>query len=127
MGATMARTVSIEEENGVRIISFAADLGPGPLNAKDHEAIRSFFSEHFLEATADCQQVVIDLSQVMTLDSSCLGPLVQRFRDLQEQGGRMVLCGVHSQGLREIFTLTRFDRIFTITDNRAQAILKIAS
>ena len=65
---------------------------------------------------------MIDLDGVATLDSSSLSPLVQRYRELQQDEGTMVLCGVRSQGLREILSLTRFDRIFDIYEDQRQAL-----
>jgi anti-anti-sigma factor len=70
---------------------------------------------------------VVDLSGVQALDSSCLGPLVQKFRLAQKGGGRVVLSGVTSPALEEIFALTRFDKVFPITHECSEAITLAAT
>ena len=103
---------------GIGIVSFPHEED----KRVDLDAVRSFFATHFFTETANAKHLIIDLSGVSTLDSSSLSPLVQRFRELQENQGTMVLCGIRSQGLREILSLTRFDRIFDIYDTREQAL-----
>lgn len=106
-----------ESINGVHVVGIAPDAATADL-----DDVRLFFSEEFLGSTADDQLLIVDLSGVNTLDSSCLGPLVQRLRELQDSNGTMVLCGVKSQGLREIFALTRFDKIFPMVADKAAAL-----
>jgi anti-anti-sigma factor len=102
----------------VHVVSFRRDeAGHAAL-----EPIKHYFSSAFLEHTADWHRLVIDLSGVQALDSSCLGPLVQKFRLTQKASGRLVLCGVTSPALEEIFALTRFDKVFPITRECSEAI-----
>lgn len=106
----------------VHAIAFARDE-QGTANG---EFVRRWFATDFLRHCADMHHLVIDLTGVVSLDSSALGPLVQKLRDVQERGGRMALAGVGSPALREIFALTRFDKVFPIYGTRAEAITKIA-
>lgn len=86
------------------------------------DPVRHYFAAAFLEHTAPWSRLVIDLSGVATLDSSCLGPLVQKLRQVQQAGGRMALTGVQSAALEEILALTRFDKVFPITRTRDEAV-----
>lgn len=96
--------------DGVHAIGFHRDDG----GHASQEYVRRFFASEFLTATAEMDVLVVDLSGVVSLDSSALGPLVQKLRDVQERGGAMALAGVQAPALREIFALTRFDKVFRI-------------
>ena len=114
---------SLIEDHGVHVLSFRRDeLGNANL-----DQVRHYFAQRFLDETGDFNRLVIDLAGVATLDSACLGPLVQRLRQTQEQNGRLVLCGVDSPALEEIFSLTRFDKVFPFYKTRSEAITAIAS
>lgn len=107
-----------EETSGVHVVSFLRDAeGVAPL-----EPVKHYFATGFLDHTSGWHRLVVDLSGVATLDSACLGPLVQKFRQTQKSAGRLVLTGVTSPALEEIFALTRFDKVFPITHDRAEAI-----
>ena len=104
--------------DGVHVISFRRDE-QGRVSV---EFARQFFATQMLQTTADMNVLVVDLTGVATLDSSSLGPLVQKLRDVQEHRGRMALSSVQSPAMREIFSLTRFDKVFRIYATRAEAI-----
>ncbi len=104
--------------DGIHVISFHRDEH-GQINA---EFARQFFASDLLTATVYMNLLVVDLAGVPSLDSSALGPLVQKLRDVQERHGRMALAGVQSPAMREIFALTRFDKVFKIYPTRAEAI-----
>jgi len=109
--------------DGVHAIAFHRDEN-GHVNA---EFVRRFFASELLRATADMNVLVVDLAGVASVDSSALGPLVQKLRDVQERQGRMALAGVQAPALREIFALTRFDKVFRIYNTRAEAIRALSS
>ena len=109
--------------DGVHTIAFHRDDG-GHVNA---EFVRRFFASDLLKATSEMSVLVVDLAGVVSLDSSALGPLVQKLRDVQERQGRMALTGVQSPALREIFALTRFDKVFRIYPTRAEAVRALSS
>ena len=103
---------------GVRVISFTRDR-EGMCNL---DQVRAFFANDFLGHVTGIRKLVIDLSGVASLDSSCLGPLVQKMREIKEHGGRLVLVGVNAPALQEIFALTRFDKVFPIYKTSAEAL-----
>ncbi|MCS6971279.1 MAG: STAS domain-containing protein [Planctomycetota bacterium] len=115
--------VQVHTEGAVRVVSFARDeRGQVP-----NDAVRAYFASLMLDHTHEWHRVVFDLSGVASLDSAALGPLVQKLRETQASQGRLVLTGVEAPALREIFALTRFDRVFPILPNRAAAIAMAAS
>jgi anti-anti-sigma factor len=111
------------EENGVHTIAFQHDQ-QGQANI---DLVRSYFAQDFLSSTVGIRRLVIDLAGVSSLDSASLGPLVQKLREIQELKGQLALAGVTSPALREIFALTRFDKVFPIYPTRAEAIAAAAA
>ena len=112
-----------EERNGVLVVSFERDAN----DRANLEIVRQYFANDFFDATDSKTQLVVDLNGVSTLDSSSLSPLVQRLREINDANGKMVLCGINSQGLREILSLTRFDQIFDIYKDTDEAIESVTS
>jgi anti-anti-sigma factor len=114
--------VQISEERGVRILSFRRDA----TGSADLDHVRSWFALHFRQEVPADLRLVIDLAGVATLDSACLGPLVLKFKEMQQARGRMALTGVESHALREVFALTRFDKVFPIYKTRDEALAAVA-
>ncbi len=119
-------TPSSETIDGVQIVGLR-DITTGLDAAQmiDLTQLRDFFTQQFLPLTEEASCIILDLSNITTLDSSSLTPIVQRYRTLSETGGMLVLCGVFSQNLREILSLTRFDRIFAVCETREDALIHI--
>ncbi|TVR13940.1 MAG: anti-sigma factor antagonist [Planctomycetota bacterium] len=115
----MGEFVHHEQRDSVHIIRFPPHA---ERESGFEQAVRSYFATDFLAEARGKLQVVVNLAHVHNMDSSGLGPLVQCLRDIQDQGGDLVLCGLHAPSLKEIFALTRFDRIFTIVEDEDAAI-----
>ncbi len=111
------------EENGIHIIAFNHDH-QGQANA---DLVLAYFAGEFLTSTAGVRRLIIDLEGVVSLNSASLGPLVQKLREIQGMEGHLALSGVTSSALKEIFALTRFDKVFPIYTNRAEAIAAVRS
>ena len=110
--------VQVTVDGPVHIVSFVRD----ERGQVSPELVRSYFSSSMLTHTHGWARVVLDLAGVSVLDSAALGPLVQKLREVQELNGKLVLTGVDAPALREIFALTRFDRVFPILPTRSTAL-----
>lgn len=108
---------NITSEDGITVVSFRRNEH----GTADLDQVRHWFANVFLLSSQPAERMVIDLTGVPTLDSSCLGPLVQKLRQAQTAGGRLALTGVESPALEEIFALTRFDKVFPIFKHRNEA------
>ena len=64
---------------------------------------------------------VIDFADTEYIDSSGLGVLVSLSKKIREQGGELVLASLN-EDLRTLFELTKLDTLFTISDDRTQAL-----
>jgi anti-anti-sigma factor len=109
------------EENGVHIVAFHHDQ-QGQANT---DLVLAYFASEFLTSTTGVRRLVIDLAGVLSLNSASLGPLVQKLREIQDLEGQLALCGVTSPALKEIFALTRFDKVFPIYASRDEAIAAV--
>ena len=61
-----------------------------------------------------------DLSHVDFIDSSCLGALVSILKSVNGQG-ELALCSLNDT-IKNLFKLTRMDRIFAIKETRQDAL-----
>lgn len=65
--------------------------------------------------------LVIDLSQLDYVSSAGLRVLLIVARKVQQAQGRLALFGL-SSGVREVFSISGFDKILAVRDDRASAI-----
>lgn len=57
---------------------------------------------------------IIDFANCNFIDSTGLGVLVAIQKRCSEQGGKILLCSINSPQIKEIFALTRLDKVFAI-------------
>ena len=72
------------------------------------------------EVGEDQKALIMDFSKIDFIDSSGLGTLVSLMKMMNGRG-EMALCSMNA-GIRNMFTLTRMDRIFRICADRAAAV-----
>ena len=65
--------------------------------------------------------IVVNLSEVRSVDSDGLGEIVRGFNDAREAGGRLVLCSVAAH-LRELLATTKLDAYIPIFDSEREAV-----
>jgi len=61
-------------------------------------------------------RMLLDLARVAYMDSSGIGTLVYVKRELERNGGRLILIGLTSQ-VRSLFQVTQLERFFTIVSS----------
>ena len=66
-------------------------------------------------------QILLDLSQVMHIDSSALGELISSHVTLSDKGGAIKLMHL-TESLRELMTITKLLTVFDVYDDEAEAI-----
>lgn len=103
----------IHSENGVEIVV--------PLVRRLDASVALTFKQQVLEVIGqNNKNILLDFSHVDFIDSSCLGALVSILKSLNGKG-ELVLCSLNSN-IHNLFKLTRMDRIFSIRDNRQDAL-----
>lgn len=70
-------------------------------------------------------KVVMDLSQVIFVDSSGCGAILSFLRQLKSAGGDLKLCAV-TKPVRSLFELVRMHRVFDIFNTKEEAIKAFA-
>jgi anti-anti-sigma factor len=69
---------------------------------------------------SDTPRLAIDLSKLEYISSAGLRVLLLVARKVQQAGGKMALFGL-TPGVREVFSISGFDTIFTVRDDAAAA------
>lgn len=68
-------------------------------------------------------RIVLDLSSVAYVSSAGLRIVLLMAKRLKQQGGRFVVCGL-SESVREVFTVSGFLQILTVTSTRDDAVVR---
>ena len=98
----------------VVILDLDGKIALGETNRSLHESLRSL-------AESDDKNVLINLGNVTTIDSSGLGELVAGFATLERSGGSMKLLNL-SERITELMTITKLFTVFDVFDNEADAV-----
>ena len=102
------------EENGVTVVAVRGVINFG-------ESARQFSS--FLKELLDAgvSAVLVDMSEIDSVDSTGLGELVGYLQRFEKEGRRLALYRPHRRIL-SLLRLTRLDEIFLIFEDRSEAI-----
>ena len=112
--------ILIRREAGFVVVEFAdSRISEGSIV----DAIQAALTQ-LLESDPQ-QKIVIDFQRVELMSSAMLGVLVRLYRDLAENGGRMVLCGLQPP-IQKVFELTRLDQLFRIEKDLATGLSRLA-
>lgn len=79
------------------------------------------FRKSIKEKLEGQKRVVLDLSELVFVDSSGLGVLIACLRQVSAAGGDLKLCGLSAQ-VRALFELVRMHRLFSIYNTRDEAM-----
>lgn len=72
--------------------------------------------------TDPVQRVVIDLSRAAFLDSAGMAVLVSALKSARATGGDVHLVRPGEAAAMRVLTLTKFDKVFKMFDNEAEAV-----
>ena len=109
----MDLAVSTEELNGSVVITVGGegDVYTAPL-------LRDTLEQRI---SAGDSRIIVDLDQVEFIDSTGLGVLVGRLKNVRNRSGSMVIVCTAERVLT-VFKLTGLDKVFTITDSVGDAL-----
>ncbi len=98
--------VKTEQNEGITVLFVRDDR----LDANNSEELKAEFHRLFGSGTKD---LVVDLSEVLFIDSSGLGVLVSGYKNASAQHGTLKLSNLQLQ-VKSMFELTRLHRVFDI-------------
>ena len=75
-----------------------------------------------LEPSYTAQSVVIDMSGVNYIDSTCLGKLVRMHKEREKRGFAAARFVLPSQHIRRLFGLVHFDSLWPLYDSLEDAL-----
>ena len=108
--------INTEREPKVNILTPSVRRLDASVDAAFKEAVVHEIGE-------DQKALIVDFSKIEFIDSSGLGMLVSLLKMMNGKGD-MMLCALNP-GIRNMFTLTRMDRIFRICPDRASALAQL--
>jgi len=83
------------------------------------------FEKQLMERLAHHSFLVLDFSAVDFLSSAGLRLLILAAKQINQDEGRLILCGV-SQPIHDILEISGFLGLIEVVDSRAQALAEIA-
>ncbi len=108
--------------------SFANVTVIAPRGRIDHQSADAFgaaLAPHLERCEGESCKLVLDLSEVDYMSSVGLRALMVAAKQARAQGGTIVVSGL-GETLREIFQISRFDRVFTVYDGVREALNSVA-
>lgn len=107
--------VTCETREGTGVVSVS-----GGMTAITAGEFREKFNDWFA-TTSEAENVVVDLGQVETMDSSGLGAIIASLKRVTEGGGDMRICCLQKKP-RLVFEITRAYKMFDIYDSIEEAL-----
>jgi len=92
-----------------------------PSGEMDLETSPAFYAAIVEVCRASPPKLVVDLREVQYMDSSGLGTLIEAFRIVKGNGGRLVLLAP-GDCVRRMLEIAKLDRFFTIIDDEHGAL-----
>ena len=106
--------VSPRTNEGVIVVDVAGKIALGETSAKLHQDLRELVNKGE-------KNILLNLANVTTIDSSGLGTLVAGYTTIETNGGVLKLVNL-SDRATELMTITKLYTVFEIYDDEATAI-----
>ncbi|HLR01400.1 MAG TPA: anti-sigma F factor antagonist [Virgibacillus sp.] len=94
----------------------------GELDHHESESLRHEWKETMYKN--DVQHVLLNLKSVTFMDSSGLGVILGRYKEVLQLGGEMVVCSVSPQ-IKRIFDLSGLFKIVRLEENEENALFTL--
>ena len=114
MSSYMSLQAEIEHYRNIVIVRLRGELDHHTADIvryKMEEAIRNSSSHH----------VILSLKELQFMDSSGIGVILGRYKQVRSMGGKMLLCHVNAN-VHRLFELSGLFKILSIYDNERTAI-----
>ena len=115
----MNKNASIRKVGEVTIIELKGKITIGAGDLQMREAIHAVLNE-------GSRKLIVDMSQVTTIDSSGVGELVGCFTTATHKGAKMKLMSLPAK-ISDVLTVTQLITVFDVYPNEAEAVASFAS
>lgn len=114
----MALKIANREVDGVAVLSLDGRIVLGQETASLRENVKALLA-------AGKKQLVLDLKNVTSIDSSGLGALVAVHSSAKSAGASLRLCNLGSR-LNELMQITKLYTVFDVSSTEAEAVRAMA-
>lgn len=85
-----------------------------------HEAKNLRVDWQFVFQDSECRHVVVNMNGVSFMDSSGIGVILGRFKEVEQVGGTLVVCCLHEH-VRQIFNMSGLYKIIHVAGSEEDA------
>jgi anti-sigma B factor antagonist len=107
-------TITVRPVGGVVILDLAGKIRLGEGNLDLHRTLRSLVDENK-------RQILLNLANVSSIDSSGLGELVSGYATLERNGGELKLLNL-TERVTELLSITKLLTVFDVYDSESAAL-----
>ena len=115
----MSAKVGVRETQGVTVVEVSGRLTLGEGVAKVRSELQPIIA-------GGKRQIVLDISEVVYLDSSGIGLLVSTYATMNRLGGHLKVCGL-SNRVKDLLLLTKLFTVFEVYDNADAAVASFSN
>jgi anti-sigma B factor antagonist len=115
---TMALNITSGEVNGVTVVWLDGRIVLGEETSALREKVKGLLGE-------GKKKLVLNLKNIMFIDSSGLGALVAAHTSAKSSGAKLCLCNL-GMGASELLQMTRLVTIFEISNSEADAVTSLS-
>ncbi|HMJ09134.1 MAG TPA: STAS domain-containing protein [Pyrinomonadaceae bacterium] len=106
--------ITTRQNDGVTVLDLAGKIALGDTSSSLHQALRTLVQE-------GKTQVLINLQNVSSIDSSGLGSLIAGYATLEKNDGSMKLVNL-SPRVTELMTITKLFTVFEVFEDEGAAV-----
>lgn len=94
----------------------------GELDHHTAEAVKSRMEEAI--ESGSCRNIVLSMKDLTFMDSSGLGVILGRYKQISAKGGKMVVCGLNPP-VHRLFEMSGLFKILSVQENERQAVASL--
>lgn len=94
----------------------------GELDHHTAEQVKARMEEAIVSGA--CHNIILSLKQLSFMDSSGIGVILGRYKQLTAVGGRLVVCDMN-QAVERLFQMSGLFKILTIEENERAALSRL--
>lgn len=94
----------------------------GELDHHEATVLRRKWQQHLVHEQV--RHVILNLSEVTFMDSSGIGVILGRYKEIAQAGGELVVCSIHPQ-IERVFAMSGLHKIIRTEEDERFALLSL--